>query len=1726
MAWIRTFDSDGAVFSLGHGTSADELVLKVANGKIGIYNHKAIGQFNERLSETSVNNGQWLHVAGVLVDGGGLENLKVYVNGMEETGTVRISGTPTDIVDTTPRQGIIGWRTSMIAGEAYVGTIDEVMLFNRALTGGEIQAIFDAGAQGICRVPDIAVDPATKAYGNVLVGSSASQTFEVSNEGNDDLNVTSTTLIGTDPGQFSIDNGGGAFTLAPGETRNIDVSFNPTSVGLKTVTLRIASNDPDENPKDVALNGIGGGFPDIAVDPDSKDYGSVRVGSSATQNFVVANNGATDLNVTSTTLMGADAGHFSIENGGGPFTVLPGATRDVQVNFNPTSESTKSASLRMISNDPDESPFDVPLSGKGEVQTECDQPPSGIMAWWPGDGNTDDIVGSNDGTAENGLSYGTGFVDQAFHFDGADDYFSVNPDLLTGATAVTIEGWIYLKSYATTGQSTIVIDRTPSSADFQFAVTPDDNTPHKVFFHLWTTGGTAMARSTSDIPLSTWTHVAGVYDGSQISVYINGSQDGSIGTTSGAIPSNSNNLWIGDDHWNPSFDGMMDELKAFDRALTPSEIQSIYAAGSYGVCKVPDIAVNPTTKDYGSVVVGSSASQTFVVTNEGNGDLNVTNMDLVGSHSGEFSIDSGGGGFSLIPGATQDIQVSFNPTSESSKSASLRIVSNDPDESPLDIPLSGKGESPTGCSEPPSGLVVWWPGDGDTQDIVGSKNGTSQNGANFADGKVDQAFQFDGNDDYMIHGLSLPRQTGTIEHWLLPHSESDRRHMVAYYESNGTSTDHNGLGDISDSILEIHTGLHHNNNYVFYFQDGGTYYSISGGSVVKGEWAHLVATWDRAGSMILYVNGEQVASRDLSSIAFEGYTPTVRQFGQTGNQDPERSWHGLIDEVAVYNRALNAAEIAAIYAAGSAGKCKEGVGPDVDLNLPMGYTGSVFTDNIASMETFTYSPSGDFDNYLYITVQGSGFDKYNIIRFDNTGTESSFATHITEGGQWSDNRPNAMAIDPWGKFDHHMYLTSGIAIGKASSGYQDDDAIIRVQSDGSASRFHITNVTAYNGKMNLAFAPCGDFASNLYLTNQGSRTVDRIEPDGSGGTLVTLDAGTRPGGIVFDDQGKSVYVADYGDDKILKIDAEGTVATFVDDIPDIVDLAWDRTGRFGFDLFATSYTPSTPGANEGRIFRIHSNGTFETFATGLAFQDADRPELVFVFDGDLFILETGKNRILRVESSNNSSTIPIMPVVSSPQAVGQEFWVDVQVGEQANPVSNLFGVSFSLQYTHTEFVDVLTPHYANVINGDFLGNDLVFSQTVTETGGKIDVGVSRKAGAGGVDGQGTILRAKFRLLPGIPSDTEVRFSISDMTANDPTGSSISLISSGACVAIQSGVPVWPGDTNNNGLVDQGDVLPLGLYWNQTGPAREDRSIQWSAQSATPWTIEAATYADADGNGEVNEADVLPIGFNWGKTHGAFMQMVQNGNDPQHLGTGQSGKLILEFFNDPVTEAYFAEIRVEEVEDLFGLAFNLAPEAESGLIPQSVEMSSWMGPDMVTFVRIDTALSRVSIGLSHTINRSGVEGSGLIARVLMFFFDGMPSSELVRFRMEDVVAIDHSGRSLTLDVIVKSFTITDMNSHEEGEVPTEFALGQNAPNPFNPTTTITYEIPKSSRVTLEIYNLLGARIRTLVNTQKEPGRYTVQWDTRDEYGLPVSGGMYLYRMQAGSYFEVRKMLLIR
>jgi hypothetical protein len=104
---------------------------------------------------------------------------------------------------------------------------------------------------------------------------------------------------------------------------------------------------------------------------------------------------------------------------------------------------------------------------------------------------------------------------------------------------------------------------------------------------------------------------------------------------------------------------------------------------------------------------------------------------------------------------------------------------------------------------------------------------------------------------------------------------------------------------------------------------------------------------------------------------------------------------------------------------------------------------------------------------------------------------------------------------------------------------------------------------------------------------------------------------------------------------------------------------------------------------------------------------------------------------------------------------------------------------------------------------------------------------------------------------------------------------------------------------------------------------------------------------------------------------------------------------------------------------------------------------------------------------------------------------------------------------------RKFSVSMTGLDAQKEVPKEYSLSQNYSNPFNPSTTIRYGLPQRSQVTLSIFNTLGQQVALLQNGEQEVGYHEVRFE-----GSGLSSGVYFYRMQAGSFIETKKFLLVR
>jgi flagellar hook assembly protein FlgD len=115
---------------------------------------------------------------------------------------------------------------------------------------------------------------------------------------------------------------------------------------------------------------------------------------------------------------------------------------------------------------------------------------------------------------------------------------------------------------------------------------------------------------------------------------------------------------------------------------------------------------------------------------------------------------------------------------------------------------------------------------------------------------------------------------------------------------------------------------------------------------------------------------------------------------------------------------------------------------------------------------------------------------------------------------------------------------------------------------------------------------------------------------------------------------------------------------------------------------------------------------------------------------------------------------------------------------------------------------------------------------------------------------------------------------------------------------------------------------------------------------------------------------------------------------------------------------------------------------------------------------------------------------------------------------------------SFDGAIYKFVQTNFAGEHSDLTPNKFSLYQNYPNPFNPITTVSYDLPEDSFVNITIYDILGMKVKTVVNTTQDAGYKSVIWDATNDHGKPISAGVYLYQIQAGEFVQTKKMVLLK
>jgi len=274
----------------------------------------------------------------------------------------------------------------------------------------------------------------------------------------------------------------------------------------------------------------------------------------------------------------------------------------------------------------------------------CALPPTGLISWWPGDGDANDIVGGNDGTPVNGATTAPGKVGSAFSFNGVDDFVQVpDSDFWTFTGDFTIDAWVKIETESTVGPAFVSHDEGPGNINKWIfgRFGPNSGAPvakrgRTGFLINEPPSGLAWLAGDPWTPdPNKFHHLAVVRSGDTFTFYRDGEFDGTDLTTL-PIPNAAASLEIGKAEVGFRLDGLIDEVEIYNRALSEQEIQDIFNAGSAGKCKTVvilgaevDLKTNTlliSGVNFGSTGVFLGVVKLFVPT-QGDVILDVLNFD-------------------------------------------------------------------------------------------------------------------------------------------------------------------------------------------------------------------------------------------------------------------------------------------------------------------------------------------------------------------------------------------------------------------------------------------------------------------------------------------------------------------------------------------------------------------------------------------------------------------------------------------------------------------------------------------------------------------------------------------------------------------------------------------------------------------------------------------------------------------------------------------------------------------------------------------------------------------------------------------------------------------------------------------------------------------------------------------------------------------------------------------
>ncbi len=816
-------------------------------------------------------------------------------------------------------------------------------------------------------------------------------------------------------------------------------------------------------------------------------------------------------------------------------------------------------------------------------------PTTGLVAWYPFNGNANDESGNGNNGTNNGATLTTdrfGVSGKAYSFNGVSSFIEVNNDSSLCLPIYSISAWVKPNGYYLSGTD---------DANYILGKGNDFNDGH-YSLHYKTISQKARAsigvgssglyvNSTSDILSSDWVHIASTWDGNNLKIYINGSLENLVSVASNVQGINSENLYFGtmaaNTTWPYWLNGKLDDIAIYNRALTPSEITQLYNAGNVAgsitgattVCTGATTTLSNTTvggtwsssntsvATVGSTgvvtgVAGGTATISYSVTNAcGSGVatkvITVNASPSAGTITGASAVCAGstitlsntttGGTWSssntaiatvgstgVVTGvAGGTVTISYTVTNSCGTATATKVITVNA--------LSG--------GIPTSGLVAWYPFNGNANDESGNgNNGTITGSSVVADrnGVSSSAIQAVDTGSFIRTSSVL---TGVVNSfsmsvWVNPQfPDSIRTQGVTGSEGSGVQTVIHATHGSNWGSASLHAGVGINvgTNQIQIIEHADLF--VASPLVYSGTisgWHHITLVYE-SHMPKLYLDGALVSTGLVSSIPNihpsngrdntthanysrsgfgAGFSPTVG-VGWTASGLPTQ-FIGKFDDIAIYNRALTSTEILQLYNAGSpsagtiTGASTVNTGSTITLaNSTTGGSWSSSNTSIATVGstgvvtgvapgtvTISYTVSnacGSASASKVVTVNAAIGDITGTLALC-VGSTTSLSNSVS-GGLWSSSDGTIATINAY------TGLVSGISSGTATISYS---------VSGSLATTVVTVLptpTSIAGSSSLCIAATTTLSSAI-AGGSWSSSHPAIGSISSSGTLTGLSAGT------------------------------------------------------------------------------------------------------------------------------------------------------------------------------------------------------------------------------------------------------------------------------------------------------------------------------------------------------------------------------------------------------------------------------------------------------------------------------------------------------------------------------------------------------------------------------------------------------------------------------------------